>query len=286
LSVGNYSVILFDLNGCQISDEIILDAHPLPDTLSIVSQQVCLGEQIEISCGNSPNSIVWQFSNGINSNNCQVNFPATTAGCISANVTLTSQFGCITSQSFSNIVCVDQINAAFNYTPNTDISFISPNVFFFNQSENAETYLWNFGDGSGSDAMNPQHTFPDDGPGQYLVTLFAYSEFGCMDTATQIVYVNDELIFYVPNAFTPDGDQFNNIFLPIFYSGFDPYNYTLYIFNRWGEVLFESHDTSVGWNGTYGGNIMQDGVYIWKIEVKESDSARSEIHLGTVTLLR
>jgi gliding motility-associated-like protein len=288
LSVGNYSVVLFDLNGCQISDEVILDAHPLPNPLSIEPQQVCLGEQIEISCGSTPHTVTWEFSNGINASGCQVSFPSTSVGCINASITLTSQFGCVTTQTLNNIVCVDPLPyAAFNYSPNTNISFISANVYFMNQSENAESYFWTFGDGTGgSDHINPQHTFPDSGPGQYLVTLYAYSEFGCLDTATQTVFVEDELIFYVPNAFTPDGDDYNNVFSPVFSSGYDPYNYTLYIFNRWGEVLFESHDTNVGWNGTYGGNMMQDGVYIWKIEIKDSDKGRTSMHQGTVTLLR
>jgi gliding motility-associated-like protein len=288
LAAGNYAVVIFDVNGCQISDQIILDAHPMPEPLIIEPQQICFGEQVEISCGISRDAVSWQFSNGIAVNGCQVSFPSTEVGCISASITLTSQFGCVTNQTMNNIVCVDPLPiAAFNYSPNANISFISPNVYFTNQSENAETYLWHFGDGSGgSTSVNPQHTFPDQGPGQYLVTLYAYSEFGCLDTATQIVYVEDELIFYVPNAFTPDGDQYNNVFLPVFYSGFDPYNYTLYIFNRWGEILFESHDTNVGWDGTYGGNIVQDGVYIWKIEIKDSDKGRTTNHQGHVSLLR
>ena len=289
LSIGHYSVVIYDQNGCQISDNIILDAHPLPELIEITPSYYCLGEEVEITCGSaSSDIIVWQFSNGYNSAGCEVIFSADQVGCFDAQITITSQFGCINTQNMESIYCVNPLPMAdFSYTPNTDISFVDPFVYFQNNSENAETFSWNFGhDNSISNDVNPQHMFPDNGPGMYTVTLYAYSDFGCVDTTTQIITVIDELIFYVPNAFTPDGDEFNNDFLPIFSSGYDPQSYTFLIFNRWGEVLFESHNTEVGWDGTYGGKICQDGVYIWQIRIKESDKARVEDIKGHVTLIR
>lgn len=73
---------------------------------------------------------------------------------------------------------------------------------------------------------------------------------GCPDTAYAVIIVKEEAIYYVPNAFTPDGDEFNQAFTPIFSTGVDPYNYNMKVFNRWGEVIFESNDLSVGWDGT------------------------------------
>ncbi|MNE77903.1 hypothetical protein D3C80_1742600 [compost metagenome] len=81
----------------------------------------------------------------------------------------------------------------------------------------------------------------------------------CIDSAWATVEVLDELIYYVPNTFTPDGDEYNNIFLPVFNNSFDKQSYTMLIFNRWGEVLFESHDLSVGWDGTYMGALCKKG---------------------------
>jgi gliding motility-associated-like protein len=95
-----------------------------------------------------------------------------------------------------------------------------------------------------------------------------------------------EPTYYVPNTFTPDGDKFNNTFLPVFTSGFDPYDYKLLIFNRWGEVLFESNNAAVGWDGTYGGQMMQDGVYIYQIEFKEEFTDYRHVLRGHVNLLR
>ena len=94
------------------------------------------------------------------------------------------------------------------------------------------------------------------------------------------------MIFYVPNTFTPDFDNFNQTFQPVFTSGFDPFDYTLLIFNRWGEVLFESHNAEVGWDGTYGGELMQDGTYTWKIEFKTTATDERRMAVGHVNLIK
>jgi gliding motility-associated-like protein len=121
--------------------------------------------------------------------------------------------------------------------------------------------------------------------------LIATSDLGCVDTAYQTIQLTEELIFYVPNAFTPDGDEYNNLFKPVFYSGFDPYDFSLLVFNRWGEVIFESNDATIGWDGSYGANdpnngIAQNGTYTWKIEFKSSVTDERKIVLGHVNLLR
>lgn len=94
------------------------------------------------------------------------------------------------------------------------------------------------------------------------------------------------MIFYVPNAFTPDGDIHNNTFLPVFTSGYDPYDYHLIIFNRWGEIIFESFNSEIGWDGTYSDHLAEDGVYIWKIVFKENKTDKKHQEIGHVTLLR
>ena len=121
-----------------------------------------------------------------------------------------------------------------------------------------------------------------------MVELVAISDFGCSDTTIRIIEIKDELILFVPNTFTPDNDMLNNNFTPVFAAGFDPQGYTLYIFNRWGQLVFESHDTNIGWNGSYGvgGEYAQDGTYSWKIIVKEEHTPKNHIFVGHVNLLR
>src|SRR5690606_27637928 len=100
------------------------------------------------------------------------------------------------------------------------------------------SYEWDFGDTTAHVYLvNPSHTYPI-APNQYLVTLVASNNDGfCPDTAKQLIIIQDVILFYVPNVFTPDGDEFNEGFHPVFTSGFDPFDYHLIIFNRWGEVI-------------------------------------------------
>ena len=87
--------------------------------------------------------------------------------------------------------------------------------------------------------------------------------------------------FYVPNAFTPDGDYANQTFQPVFTSGYDPYDYHLQIFNRWGEIVFESYNAARGWDGHYGdGGLVDDGVYVWVIEFKDALSDKRYKNTG------
>jgi gliding motility-associated-like protein len=161
-------------------------------------------------------------------------------------------------------------------------------VEFTNQSAFANGYEWTFGDASTTNEEHPIHTYSTD-PSTYDVQLVAFGTPGdpnCVDTAVMTIEILDELLFHIPNTFTPDQDDFNETFQPVFISGFDPYDFTLLIFDRWGEILFESHDATVGWDGKYGGKIVKDGTYIWKIDFKETMSDKRHSEMGHINVLR
>ena len=177
--------------------------------------------------------------------------------------------------------------ASFLVDPKT-ITSQNPITNFINSSTDATGYYWDFGDGITSTNENPTHEYRTDDASSYDITLIAYNIDGCNDTVQQSVLIKEELIYYVPNTFTPDGDEYNNVFLPVFYSGHDPYSYSMLIFNRWGELVFETYDLEKGWRGTYGetGDVVQDGVYTWKIEFKEKDIDKKVQVMGHVLLTR
>ena len=106
----------------------------------------------------------------------------------------------------------------------------------------------------------------------------------------KFVQVIEELIYYVPNSFTPDGDIFNQTWQPIFTSGFDPYDFTVLVFNRWGEIVWESHDHNEAWDGGYGTGqnyqMCQDGTYTWRIEFKTRVNDERKVITGHVSLIR
>ena len=112
---------------------------------------------------------------------------------------------------------------------------------------------------------------------------------GCVsDTMTYSVTVTrcDKLIYYIPNSFTPDGNEFNNTWQPVFTAGFDASGFTCTIYNRWGETIWESHDAAESWDGTYQGLRCPQGLYVWEIQFKHINTAdQTRIH-GHINLIR
>jgi gliding motility-associated-like protein len=93
-------------------------------------------------------------------------------------------------------------------------------------------------------------------------------------------------LIYIPNSFTPDGDEHNQTFLPIFTAGFDPYDFHMVVYNRWGETIFESYNHTKGWDGTYNNSLCPDGIYIWEATYgSPKNDGRSKIN-GFITLVR
>ena len=133
---------------------------------------------------------------------------------------------------------------------------------------------------------NPTHVFPTEA-GIYNIRLYVENELGCADSTLKSIKVNDITLFYMPNTFTPDGDSYNDVFQPVFESGFDPYSFHMRIYNRYGEVVFESYDASVGWDGTYGSEgIVPGGIYTWSLEFKEANTDRIHQHTGHITVIK
>jgi gliding motility-associated-like protein len=118
--------------------------------------------------------------------------------------------------------------------------------------------------------------------------LIVTNAYGCSDTAYQEIIVTDELAYYIPNAFTPDGDQFNNVWRPVFSDVNDPQNYHALIYNRWGEIIWESFNPQVGWDGTYGqqGIPVQDDIYIYEVSFGYKENAKKEHVKGHIVVIR
>jgi len=207
-----------------------------------------------------------------------------TANCFDIQLTSTSN-GCSSNLIQNSYICA-KANAFANFDVNSLSQTISnPTFEFTNTSQNASIYNWLFGDGSTSSDINPSHTYNSEVL-SYNVTLIANNTDNCPDSTTVTINVIDELIYYIPNTMTPDGDKFNETFQPVFSAGVDIYSYSMYIYNRWGELLFESHDMKKGWDGTYGGQIVQDDTYVWKIIFKETTSDKKIMRIGHVNVLK
>ena len=98
--------------------------------------------------------------------------------------------------------------------------------------------------------------------------LIASSEFGCLDTTNKYVIVIQDVVLFVPNTFTPDGNEFNQSWA-IVIDGIDRFSFQLFVFNRWGEIIWESRNPDITWDGTYNGRLVQSGTYTWLIKAKD-----------------
>lgn len=190
------------------------------------------------------------------------------------------------AQIFINIQPVPNAN----FTASTYTAYI-PNdpITFNNQSTGAVSYSWNFGDGNSSTVTNPIHNYP--AVGFYTVGLIAVNQYGCTDTAQQVITIISDIQF--PNVFTPNtggpnggaynpADLSNDVFFP-YTSGVTDYH--LMIFNRWGELIFDSRDINIGWDGYFNGKLCQQDAYVWKVDLEFFDK-RKYNKTGSVTLLR
>jgi gliding motility-associated-like protein len=263
---------------------IDVNANPSPQ-FTVDSILGCAPLSVLFSSSNS-GSLAWDFGDGNSANGQNASNTYQNPGCYYITLTVTEN-GCSNTITVVDQVCVvSPPVASFTANPNV-FSIPGENINFFNSSSGADTYIWNFGDGGSSSETDPSHYFSNTEEGA-VVTLTAISSAGCSDQTQLVLIMNEQEIFYVPNTFTPDGDNYNQMFLPIFTSGFDPFNYELLIFNRWGELVFESHDVNIGWDGTYSAKAFdaQDGVYTWKIIYKNPVNDERKIVVGHVTLMR
>ena len=124
--------------------------------------------------------------------------------------------------------------------------------------------------------------------GMFPLSVIHYSN-GCASPQQQSVITVAEcpqLLFYIPNSFTPDGDEHNNVFKFIFTSGFDPYDFHLTIYNRWGEIIFESYNHTEYWDGTYNNSLCQPGSYTYNVEFSGNKNGIKYQHTGTTTIIR
>jgi gliding motility-associated-like protein len=215
--------------------------------------------------------VYWEISDGqIFMNADTINTSEFWSGLYDVQLVITSPQGCVDSTTFYNYLTVHaKPDANFNASPNPATIF-NTEVMLANYTTNATYYQWYIESGypSFSELEHLKTSFPEGVAGQYDVMLIATSEFGCIDTAEQIIHVIPEIIFYAPNAFTPDNDEYNQSW-GIFIEGIDIYDFELLIFNRWGEIIWESHDPSAKWDGTYGGKFVQIGTYTWVVRTKD-----------------
>lgn len=228
----------------------------------------------------------WDFGDGSSSSVC--NDSAHTylsAGTYTVKLTVTDTNNCVNARADTALIRVSAPVADFSMS-STRVSIYEPSISFTDQSINASTWLWNFGDtvstANSSIMKNPSHTYSD--TGVYCIKLVVHDSTGCVDSTIKCLTIVPQYTFYVPNAFTPNGDSMNEIFNG---KGSGIYTYKMLIFDRWGNLIFTTEDINNGWDGCVKGssNPVQQDVYVYKIVVTDIFSLTHN-YVGHVTVVR
>jgi gliding motility-associated-like protein len=177
--------------------------------------------------------------------------------------------------------------ASFTWFPTTPAT-VDPEVTFTNLSLGNLINNWTI-NGQTNTEINPIYFMPSDIAETFDACLSVEGLYGCTDQVCYTVTVDREEFIFVPNSFTPDQDGINDVFMPVM-SGIDEENpsYYLAIYNRWGDLIFETTDYKKAWTGNVhdGDYYAQDGVYLWVLKVKLSESDLTREMQGHVTLVR
>lgn len=229
-----------------------------------------------------PPSYLWQTSDGATYNTYEPKHIFTPSGSYSVSLTLLRGAPCPdTSIAFFNSIIIHPNPIAdYNFSP-TLTTIFDPEIHFTNNSSSDVVSLsYQFGDGSSSNSFETYHTYQV--PGKFIVTQNVTNNFGCTNYTEKTITILPEFRFWVPNSFTPDGNNKNDVFLPIVIG---VSNYKFYVFDRWGEQLFFTNDPSKGWDGKRKGVLCKQDVYVWKISFWNDVSLQNEEYTGQINLL-
>lgn len=244
------------------------------------------------------NYYLWNFGDNAYSEERNPVHVYTTSGSHPVSLEVKDDYGCKFTKTINNFVDVYQKPiASFEATPDK-IPLLYAEIDFTNYSQQAIKYYWDFGDGNTSSEQHPFHVYED--AGEFEVILVAENERTCKDTTIRIVNVENILSFYVPTAFTPNGDGQNDCFKPCG-NGINKNNFKFIVFDQWGEVVYETNIfnpdagcSSCGegsWDGTKNGDsnqgdkILANGLYVWYCEFQDWNGISYQKQ-GKVNLIR
>lgn len=282
-----YNVNVTNICGVVVPASTTVTVNPIPQ-VNVPSQFASGCDAInftfnDTSTANTGCFYLWDFGDNTTATGANTNHAYTMGGTYTVTVTATSQYGCTgTNVGLVSLIIYDSPTANFSVSDD-EVSMLEPMVFFTNESSgNSIAWLWDFGDSTTSTLASPVHTYSR--IGSYNVRLITTSVGGCTDTLEEPINVVPEFTVYIPNAFTPDGDGLNDVF---YVYGEEITKFSMQMFDRWGNMIFESDDLYEGWDGRANGGteIAQQDVYVYKVFVTDYKGKQHKF-TGHVSLMR
>ncbi|MCF8277813.1 MAG: PKD domain-containing protein, partial [Flavobacteriales bacterium] len=276
--------------GCEDDAISTITVHPNPvvDFVADVTEgcvPVCVNFANNSTIASGNMTYQWTFGDGANATGTAALHCYPDVGVYSVGLTATSNFNCVTSYERTDYINVHPNPVARFTADPRSASILSPKFDFTDNSDGAEEWFWDFGDGSTTQNLisTPAHTYPSTmDSGTYTVTLQVVNEFGCVDETELDVYITPHISIYIPNSFSPNADGKNDSFRAY---GENIVDFTMRIFTRWGQEIYYSAVMEDGWDGTYLGRQVENDVYVYKITYKGLDGTEGR-PTGSVTLFR
>lgn len=287
-SPGTYPVVLTltDTNYCNAPDADSLLLNIAVNVAATVSQPAAGCAPYNVQFGNTSTggeAFAWDFGDGSTSNAANPQHTYQVPGTYTVKMVAINPQSCNKADSTQFTVTVSgKPKASFTFTP-LPAQENTPSTFF-NSSQGAVAYWWDFGDGSTLRTISIDTTVAHiyNKTGTYTACLTAYNAAGCADTACQQVPAIVVADVDVPNALTPNGDGINDQVHVRGY-GIDKINWQIY--NRWGMLVFSTTDKNIGWDGRYKGVLQPQEVYTYTLDVLFTDGTKYR-KTGDITLLR
>lgn len=274
----NYQVIVTDQCGTQSTGNVLYTITSPPLVLTMSDPVlICPGETTTVSVSATGGWGAYYYS---------WNPTGLTQPSITVNPFFTTTYVATVSddcQTFtvSDAVTVTVQKPVADFIVSSNLVVEDVPITFQNLTVNGVSYFWDLGNGTTSTLVHPNATYPE--PGLYDIWLIATDANGCIDSTKRGIYIKEETYLYVPNAFTPDGDRFNNVFKAETIGLID---FNIKIYNRWGELIFESNDPRFEWDGTINQSTkVPDGVYTYVI-VYSTPYEINNRAIGHVNVLR
>lgn len=283
---------MYDKNNCTDNITKIVNWFPVPPLIILQPSRYigCAPANITFTNLSTPidstYDIQWDFGDGKTTSG--VISPAHVydePGVFDVKVAITSPIGCFTSDEFYNLIRVEPSPVAdFTYFPDSLLSNFNNTIQFTDLSTGADRWNWQFDRYGTTTKRNPEFTFPD--TGLMKVTLIVTHPEGCKDSLSKYLDFSPQIRWYMPNAFTPNGDGQNDGFLGKGYLE-GATNFHMTIWNRWGEMVFETTDPLEEWNGRQmnTGDMSPEGVYVYLVNFTGPRGQKEEFK-GYATLIR
>lgn len=203
------------------------------------------------------------------------------------NLELEYVSGCVRDSTFSNLIQAYPLPIPdFSFRPSNP-TIVNNIVDFSNTSIGSSIAYWTIDQFKQDTGNYTSQIFPNDSIGVYEIQLIAISANNCIDSISKLLKIDGEIIFYMPNAFTPNNDGINETYGPVL-NGTDEYinSYSFQIFNRWGEVIFESTTIGEMWDGIYNGVMSRPGAYSYRVLIRSTFDAERIVKQGSFILVK